>query len=663
MAEDYDTVLIERRLKFTQLFMIEKHEIQDNFLKSFRITLTNTSVYSKDHPLFIKSVDNLRKDIDKLLTLLNPLRIGIIPDVLVFGEVRLEGVRVYQEIADFFHQRKVKTITFKEGVFNEELIKFFTSVNLAPKDILLKGGLDNILNELNLGYISVEDLDYSQFLKDDGEEDSDIWLYLLRKNLDKDDGDKVDILANDFKKILKKVRVEGLVENEKVREGTKEILEYFKTKDADKFSQCSKELTKTVLKDGNSLNDAQIGKFKELMQNMEVKDVADVLLGKFQEEEDVDPLTVNLFSKLIDKDRRKDVAVSLIGELKKDERLKKEPNVITGIKELLASSELSEDESKIYHDNLMAILENINLKEGSRFDRSQISEDYRFILLDIFVIELSSKRLEAVLSIILAELGKAIKAKDLEYIENFKKALDKKKSETFEFEFAFEEIDKKISAFVEKIIFEEDCSENIDFLVDRIKKNNKEMSCYFDKIFKEGKANKSILKLFFRFFPEQLSSFCANLDKRISDLRFVESIVEGLGSVEPTVNLGILKHIFSVANSFIKIKVLEKMRELNLEDQGFLFSIFDKGEFLQRKQVLLILVNNPSLRGKIAQMLLDIRNPFGLKGKIISENLNLVSEVYFPEAKNYLIVLSKYQFFWNKNIRLKSKEILTKNGI
>jgi len=642
--------------------MIEKHEIHDNFLKSFRISLTNTSVYSKDHPLFIKSVDNLRKDIDSLLRLLNPLRMGIVPDALVFGEVCLKGVRLYQEIAGFFHQRKVKTITFKEGVCNEELIQFFVSAHLTPKEILLKGGLGNILKEVNLGYISVEDLDYSQFLKDDGEENSDIWLYLLRKTVGEDDIGKLDILANDFKKILKKLRVEDLVENDEIRKSIKELLDYFKSKDADKFSQCSKELTETVLKNGNSLNDDQIGKFKELMQDIEVKDIADVLLGKFQEE-DVDPLTVNLFSKLIDRDRRKDVTVSLIGELKKDQRLKKEPNVITGIKELLASSEFSQNESKIYHDNLMAILENISLKEGLGFNRSQISEDYRFILLDIFVVELSSKRLEAVLNIILAELGKAIKAKDLEYIENFKKAFKKKKEETFEFESVFEEINKKISAFVEKIIFEEDCSENIDFLVDRINKSSKEISFYFDKIFKEEKANKYVLKLFFRLFPEQLSSFCTSLDKRISDLRFIESLLEGLGKVEPTVNLGILKHIFSVANNFMKVKVLERMRELNLEDQSFLFSIFDRGEFLQRKQVLLILANNPSLRSKIAQMLLDIRNPFGLKSKIINGNLNLVSEVYFPEVKNYLIALSKYKFFWNKNIRLKAKEILTRNGI
>ncbi|MCK4912250.1 MAG: hypothetical protein KAS05_00845 [Candidatus Omnitrophica bacterium] len=642
---------------------MDKNETYDNFLKSLRIALANTSIYSNDHPLFLKSVDMLRKSIEELFTVMTPLRMGIVPDFLVFGKESLKGARLYEEIANFFHQRKVKVVDFKEGIHNEELVQFLVNANLTPKDILLKGGLDNIVKKLNLGYVGVEDLDYSQFLKDKGTEDSDIWLFLLRKSLDKDGLDKLDSLANDFRKVLKKLRIEDLVENEDVRKNIKELLDYFKIKDPDKFSECSKELTRTILKDGGQLNADQVDKFKELMQGIEVKDMSDVLLEDFQEGDDVDPLTVNLFSKLIDRDRRKEVTISLIGELKKEDRLRKEPNVITGIKELLASSELSKDESKIYHDNLMAILENITLGYGLCFDRKQISNDYSFILLDLFVMELSPKRLEVVLSIILIELSKAIKTNDAAYIANFKKALDKKKAETFEFEFIFEGADRNISDFVERIIFEENCLGDIEFLIDGLKESNLSMNFYFDKIFKEGKVNQYILKLFFKFFPEQLLPFCANLGKRISDIRFIENIMKNLDRVEPALNLEIFKYIFSLANNFIRVQVLNKMGKLNLIDQTFLFSIFDKGNFLQRKQALLLLNKSSSLRDKIAKMLLDIRNPFGFKGKIIEDNLNLISEVFFPEAKVYLIALSKYRFFWNKNIRIKSKEILTKNGV
>ena len=642
---------------------MDKNEIYDSFLKSLRIALTNTSVYSKDHPLFIKSVDNLRIDINKLFTVVSPLRMGIVPDSLIFGNEPLKGARLYEEIAIFFHQRKIKAVNFKQGVDNKELINFLINANLVPKDILLNGGLDHILKESSLRFITVEDLDYSKLLKDDGQEDSDIWFYLLRKTLDEDGIDKLDILSNNFKKVLKKLRIQDLVENQEVRKSIKELLCYFKDKDIDKFSECSKELAKTVLKDGSQLNKDQLDKFKELMEDMDVKDMSDVLLAKLQERKDVDPLTVNLFSKLINRDKHKEVTISLIDELKKDQHLRREPNVITGIKDLLVLSEFSKGKFKTYHDNLMAILDNIKLGDGLYFNREKISDDYRFILLDIFVMELSSKRLEAILSIILAELKKAIKANDLGYIGNFKKALEKKKLETFEFEFAFERVNKEICSFAEKIIFEEDYLDNITFLIDDPKKSNLGINFYFDKIFKEEKINQNILKLFFNFFPEQLSSFCENISKKKFDMKFIENIINNLDKVEETVSSRIFKYIFPMINDVLKVKVLDKMGELNIKDEMFLFSIFDKGNFLQRKHAFSLLVNNSSLRGKIAQMLLGIRNPFGFKTRIIKDNLNLINQVSFPEAKAYLIALSKYRFFWNKDIRLKAKEILIKNGL
>ena len=642
---------------------MDKKGIYDSFLKSLRIALANTSVYSKDHPLFIKSVDNLRIDINKLCAVISPLRMGIIPDFLIFGKEPLKGVRLYEEIAIFFHQRKVKAVAFKQGVDNKELINFLINANLAPKDILLNGGLDHILKELSSRFITVEDLDYSKLLKDDGQEDSDIWLYLLRKTLDEDEVDKLDILSNDFEKVLKKLRLQDLVENHVVRKSIKELLCYFKDKDIDKFSECSKKLTKTVLKDGGQLNQDQLDKFKELMEDIEVKDISDVLLDKFQEEEGIDPLTVSLFSKLIDKDKRKEVTISLIDELKKDQQLKREPNVIPGIKDLLTSSEFSKDEAKNYHDDLIAILDNIKLGDGLYFDRKKINNDYHLILLDIFVMELSSERVEAILNIILDKLKKAIKVNNLGYIENFKKALEKKKLETFEFEFAFERANKELHNFVEKIIFKEDCLDNITFLIDDLKKSNLGINFYFDEIFKEEKINQNILKLFFKFFPEQLSSFCENISKKKFDMKFIENIIKNLDKVEETVNLRILKYIFPMVNDLLKLKVLDRMGKLNIKDEMFLFSVFNKGNFLQRKHALLLLANDSSLRDRIAQMLLGIRNLFGFKTSIIKDNLNLINEVPFPEAKAYLIALSKYRFFWNKDIRLKAKEILIKNEI
>lgn len=643
--------------------MVEKNETYDDFLKSLRIALTNTSVYFKDHPLFVKSVDNLRKNIGGLLLLINPLRIGITPDSLAFGGKYLKGAKLYEEIAVFFHLRKIKTIRFKEGVSNEELIIFLTKANLSPKDILIKGGLSNILEEAGLERVVTEDLDYSQLLKGEGEEYSDIWLYLLRKSLNQGDAKRIDALANDFQKVLKKLRVEDLVDNKEINESISELLVYLKDKDKNKFSQCSKVLTKSVLKGGGQLGEEQINKLKNFLQDLDAKDISSALLEQFQDSGKLDSLSLSLFSKFIDREKHEGVASSLAKKLEEEEELKNNPEVIAGIRELITLPDSSIYGSKIYHDNLATILESITLGDGLCFDRNQLVENYRLVLLDLFVLESSSKRLGMVLNAILGELDKALEANDLKYLESFKKALEKKKRETPEFESIFAVVEKGISAFVEKIIFKEDYPLDMGFLIDIVNASSTEAKFYLDKIFKEGKVNPYILKLFFKLFSGQLPFFCAELGKKNSDVRFIEEIMKNLTMVKPSLSLKVLKHIFSLSNNFTKVKVLEKMEELHLEDEGFLFSILNKGDSLQRKQALLILVRNPSSRAKAAQMLLDIHNLWGLRSKIIEENLRLVGEVPFPEAKAYLTILSKYRFFWNKNIRLKAKEILTKNGI
>jgi len=642
--------------------MAEKNESYDDFLKSFRIALNNTSVYFREHPLFVKSIDSLRENIDALLLSINPLTIGILPDSLSFSEDCLKEARLHEGIAKFLHQRKVKTVAFNEGVNNEELISFLISANLSPKDILSKGGLSSILKEAGLEYIIVEDLDYSQLLKDEGEEYSDIWLLLLRKSLKQGDSNRISVLANDFKKVLKKLRMEDLVDNEGVKESIGELLAYLKDKDADMFSQCSKELTKSALKNGKQLDDVQAQKLQNLLKDMAAKDISNVLLEQLQGGGKVDSLSLNLFSKLMDRDKREAVTMFLAEKLKKEEQLKNDPKVISGIKELISSPDFSSHGTTIYYDNLSAIIENITLGDGQHFNRGQAVENYRFILLNLFVLELSPQRLELVTAVLLGELDKAWKARDLKYVESFKSALAKK-LETTDFEYTFFAANKEIFAFVKNAIFNEDYALDLGFLIDKITPDNMEVSFCLDKIFKEEKINPAILKIFFDLFSDQLFLFCAELDRKTSDFRFIEEIMKSLTFVKPSLSAEILKHVFYSANDFMRIKVLDKMAELNLDDEEFLLSIINKGGFLQRKQVLSLLVKSPPLCPKIAKVLLNISNPFGLRGRVIQENLRLVDEVPFPEAREHLTTLIKYRFFWNRKIRIKANEILKKNGI
>lgn len=644
--------------------MIDKANIYNSFLKCFRVALTNTSVYSKDHPFFIKSVKNLKDNIDELLAASNPLVIGITSDFLFFGEEHLKGEKIYEEVAIFFHCRKVKTISFKQGLRSEELIIFLTNVNLSPKDIVLKGGLSDILREAHLEHIIVEDLDYSQLLKsNDGEESGDIWLYLLKKSLTYGNSGKINELADSFQEILTKFKIEDLAGNEEIRGNITELFNYLKNKNKSKFSQCSKALTRAILKEGCQLKKSDIDKLRAFVEGLNAEDISGALLDQFQSENEVDPLSLNLFSKLVNREKHEKVAASLAKSLEDNEKLVENTKVVAGIRDLISLPNSATYESKVYHNCLTSILENITLGSGLCFDRNQVKEGYRFILLDLFILEVSSKRLGLVLNSILSELDKVSEEATSKYMENFIEALEEKKKRMLNFNLLFPEINKHIAAFAEKAIINKNYFLNSDSLVEIIDFSSLGVEFYLDEIFKEERISPYVLKLFFKFFPDQTSLFLENFDKKILNTQFVEKIMENLMALKPALSFNILKHIFFLSNDFVKIEVLKKMKELHLVDEEFLIFVLDKGDFLQRKQALLIAVDNSFLLPKIAEMLLGISNTVGLKGKIIETNLRLINEIFFPEAKRYLLILSKYRFFWNRNIRKKAKKILEKNGI
>ncbi len=643
--------------------MAGENKAYDGFLKSFRVALTNASVYFRGHPLLIKSVDNLIRAIREILISINPLRMGIMPDSLVFHNKHLKGEKLYREIAHFFHRRKVKAISFKAEVSGEELITFFGQAKLSPRDILLKGGLNTIFSKDRLGHIIIEELDYSQLLKGEGEECVDVWTYLLKRSFNQGDTKRIDELADNFQKVLERIQIEDIVDNKDIKESISELFNYLNDKDKNKFLQCSKALARSIFKSGSKFNQEQIDGLKTFLQGLKAEDISSTLLEQLQSNTVLDPVSLKLFSKLVDREKHQEVAAFFAKKFEEDKALRNNVKAIAGIKELISLPDFSSSVPKTYHDNLAAILDNISLGEGLYFNREQLIGSYRFALLELFILELSTKRLGLVVGRILPELEQSLEKSDLKYIKSFIKAFDEKKRQTIEFKSLFPEVNKNIAAFVEKAIFSSDDSLDLGALIDIVDTSSLGTKFYLDKIFKEGRVNPCILKLFFKLFSGHLSLFYQNFDQKILDFRFVEKIMESLDLVESTLSLDILKHIFSLSNNFIKLKVLKKMKEFNLVDEEFLFSLLNKGDFSQSKQVLLVLAKTPSLLSKAAKMLLAISNPFGLRSKLIEKNLSLIDQAPFPQARGYLFDLSKYRFFWNRNIRRKAKEILERDGV
>ena len=104
------------------------------------------------------------------------------------------------------------------------------------------------------------------------------------------------------------------------------------------------------------------------------------------------------------------------------------------------------------------------------------------------------------------------------------------------------------------------------------------------------------------------------------------------------------------------------MQELKLYDETFSFLILSTEKAILRKQAFMALVEHRSARVKLARALLSLDNSFGMQTRLLKENMRLIDEKYFPEAKKYLVVITKYKFFWNRAVRRKANSILTKYG-
>ena len=637
---------------------MDKNEVRQNFLKSLRVAINNTSVYFRDHPVFIKSVEDLKLKIDSFFAMIGPLKITVKANSLIFGDEEMQGMRLYKEIVEFLHTRKVENIEIKEGISIDELINFLTKVSLSSKDILAQGGLAKILKKQNVVRIIIGDLDYSRLLEDEGEEYKDVWLYLLKTSLEKSDYEKIDILANKFQKLLKKLKLKDLTDDENVKDNIVKFLNYLKNTDKSKFVECSGDLVKSIIESPEATKEIDPSKLKVFLEGVSTDEFSDILLDEIQSSDKVDSLSFSLFAKLVDRQQHVDIASSIAEKIEQQDKLKNNPQLAKGVQALVSRPDVT-GVTKVYGSKLASILKNSSLGQGQSFDRSSLGENFRFVLLELFNFESKQERLELIWECLIKELDQAFKDSRFDYIKKFIKIVGEKKKTNPALETFSHSVDEYLSGFIENAIMTG--SVQLDSsITDILTSSSLGIGFYLDAIFKEENVSASTLGLFYKFFPESLDIFYENLTKKIGNVSFIKKIIDNLSGIKTDFSVGILKLIYLKSNKFMKAEALAIMNKLALFDEAFLFSVLELGEFIQRRQVLLILAKNPKTAKAAARFLLEINNLFGIKGRILKENLQLIDEVCLKEAKQYLFALTKYKFFWNKPIRDKARDILRK---
>ncbi len=596
-----------------------------DFIKNFKVALTNCSIYFLSHPIFIKSIKELKKKIEDLLAEKDFFSIKIKPNTLIVDSKDLSKIALSKGLADSLHRKKIKIIIFEKGFTSEGLSNFLLVVSASEKEILSRGGVSKILKNKKIEKIKVKELDYSQLLRGKGKAVKDIWGYLLNEE------------------------ESGHKNNNTDKYGLKEVL---------KDERLSKKLVNSFLKNAGNDKDKlkklfkleNKKKFKEIFSSLSPEDLTKLLLKLFKTNQGIEPSTFNLFSSLVPIDVHKKTA-EMLGEAVNKE---KENINFKKIRDLLSSSQ-EEGAIPIYRKNLQLDVGGKNSKGKKYLDYKQLDDNYRLILLDLLFYENNTQRLKIITEKICQELKNNFR-ENLDYVTDFVNIYKKKLQDS---SFNKELFDKAYTIFqqAEAEIFNNDQFYKFSFLFEVLKSSTLDSEFYLNKI-EENKFNSLTLKLYFKFFPQRINKLYKKIREKQSDSVFLKKMIDSLQNIKNPFAADILKYLFNLTTVFGKVKVLEGLENKDQIDEDFLFSILTDKSFYLRKKAAEVVSNFKQLHKQLAKELLLIKNILGINSRFILENLRIVSRFYIPEARPYLEKLSKYKFFWNKKIRKKAREVL-----
>ncbi|MCM8800888.1 MAG: hypothetical protein NC912_02580, partial [Candidatus Omnitrophica bacterium] len=609
---------------------MNKDEVLIDFLKGLRVAINNATVYFKEHPYYINSVKALKQKIDALHHFMSPIQINVTPQSLFVDGRYWEKSSWFVELAQIFHYRKIKSICINKEVSVEELIEFLTKVALPAREILRQGGINRLLNQYPHPHILIDELDYSQLLTSEGEEVKDIWVYLFKEVAEKGIDHQIKELVDNFREIITKFKIKDLIEDEGVRKNLYNFLSYLNEKKKEDFIRCIQILFRYIGRH-KDLTDKEINKMGLFFKDLNEKEFANLLWQEILDNEDFDILTLNLFIKLAGEEKNKEISSSLTQELSQKQGLSKNYETGKRIRDLLSEPRIKFI-SETYQHALRLILKHISFEEKIFFDRDLIKANYRLILLNLLNLEKDKQRIDLILERLLNEWTEISKERDLRYLKNLWGVLKKIKNEGFVDSTRFKDLDKRFCEFIENTVWEENLTPEFIYFVDSLDKISFDMDFYLDKIFVKKILTPYGLRLFLRFFSQDLTRFYQHLAQRRYEIEFLGRIIETLKMNDLPVSLEVLKYIFSISDKLIKVEVLKAMQELTQIDKEFLLSILDTKDIFLKKEALAILIKIDQIKDEIIKRFINIASPLGIRNKIILQNLEIIEELRLIEA-------------------------------
>jgi hypothetical protein len=638
--------------------MITKEEALEDFLKNFRISLNFILLYSKDHKSFLESVAHLQEKTAALSVYLNPIEINFAAEALSIEGVVYSKITLHRELAALFHQRKIQSLRLERGITEEELVLLLEKLSLSPKEIIKAGGLAEIFSGIReKTHFRIIDLDYSQLLRGEGEEVKDIWLFMLHNALASGDSKKIEELADNFERMIKNFKIRDLIENEELHSDLRFFLEHLKKTSPEKAIRVSREIMRVIIRDKTALiDDEKVRKLKTFLTELSVQDYSQILWDEIVSDANFDVSSFKFFSKFLSNEEHGKVADFLFGNLSRQRPQNMSANVARKVKELFSFSSEASAVSEIYRRAVSALGETVILDPGLVYNRKQMLDNYRYILLNLLLEEKNSRQLETIVGKLSKEWDKIVEERDQEYLKCLGEVIQQKKASGLDIPL-FLELRGKLGNFVESFIWEENVPLEFSSLIETMEESFFGAEVYLGNIFEKAKINSRILKAFFRFFPNKLPDFYARLKDKRSDIDFVVRVVESLKEIDSALILSVLELIYSFSNDVIKGEILRMMARAGKYNREFVFDALKGGSQFIRKEALEVFSQQQDYQ-KAMEIFFMLPNPWGKNNAILAKNLEIVEELKYKPAVQYLEQFYRSTAFWNFRLKKRIKQVL-----
>lgn len=638
--------------------MIKEEALQD-FLRSFRLALKSASLYPREHPAFKKSIQNLKEKRDILLKFVPGLKIGFTPRSVVTDDKTWEKDKLWEELAHYFHIRRIMSLEARENATIDDWQAFIGLLSLTPQEIARAGGIRHLLERERIVPFAVEELDYSELLASEGVEIKDVWAYLLSESVKERDPQKIRQVAASFPRVIGEINLARILENREQREDFGLFFACLKSEAEEEFQKCAVETVKKIIRERSITDEAQLRELRNIAAGARDQHLASLLLREMAFGGRFDATSLDIFFRLLGPEKCRRVAGGLEEEARRNPALlEQSPHLKERVEGFLAGS-LPPSLSPYYREALSGLLHEISAHKKPALDRDLLRRNYRSMLLNVLVAEPRKEAASGLLVAILGEWESIIQDKDLEFLKSLFESLEKK-ADALSAEPIFGKIRAQLTDFIEKSILKGEDRLEINYFIQRLPRSALGVNYYLETIFGENKATPTVLRMFFHLFSDSIFYFNLNLDQKKSDRSFLERMTESLAEVDSPLSLATLKNIFGLGDHLVKLKSLRAMRHLSTLDEQFLLSLLRKGDFSQKKEVLIILKRGEGTPKKALALFFFIRSPFGLRNRTLLEHLRIAEDLELREAAEHIVKLSQRKFFWNKSLRRKAAGLLEK---